>query len=114
MSNHHRRAGKGRCRRGAAGLQGDYSGTCVVCLQPTDTALGFRGTAEWLAARLVVLGLPNEQAIAMVQNVEGDEMMVRVCAACVERCPASFPPPALVLPGRAILTIEQPSPEDDC
>lgn len=44
------------------GLNGDYRGTCVVCLRGTDTALAFVGEAEWAIAGLKVLGLPKKEA----------------------------------------------------
>ena len=90
----------------------DFKGSCVVCLQGTDTALGFAGSPEWCAAALQVLGVPEDQALRMMEAHNGSEQFpdymelpVRVCAACVERCPASFPRPVLALPGVQLPTI---------
>ena len=104
----------------APGLDGTDPGSCIVCLGGTDTALAFRGVAEWHAAGLVDLGLPMEHAVRTAQGAEamtlqgiaaGDEtveaelldgMVVfeasyRVCCACVAdanaRMAHPFPPP---------------------
>jgi hypothetical protein len=49
------------------GLNGDYRGACVVCLKGTDTALAFRGEAEWTLAGLMRLGLPKKEAYATLE-----------------------------------------------
>jgi ferredoxin len=99
-----------------------YANTCIVCLKPTDTAMAFRGEAEWLIAGLVTLGVPEDQAYGAYRQSEnkGDaddledgevragvhDMSVRVCAACVRACPAGFPAPALAVSGAVLPTIE--------
>lgn len=91
------------------GLQGSYRGTCVICLQPTDTALGFRGGPEWLAAGLMTLGMTDREAIAVYeQGPPRDEMPVRVCRACVRACPADFPDPVPIIDGAELPCIGQP------
>ena len=100
------------------GLDGTYSGTCVACLRPTDTALGVQGVPEWHAGVLVALGLPDKEAIALVAeflDAMGDgpgpdgryERVYRVCGHCAARVPP-FPRPALALPGEPVPTIGQP------
>ena len=90
-------------------LQGNYSGSCVMCLRGTDTALAFTGEAEWLIAGLINLGLArddaNRTAFAMFEDMGCDPDMVpegrqtfgvRVCAECVSKAPYSgFPSPGV-------------------
>jgi hypothetical protein len=102
------------------GLRGDYDGTCVVCLTPTDTGLAFRGPAEFLIAGLTVLGVPEDQAHAVYRHSQAEEgnhlapgqvkdgihnLLIRVCARCVARCPANFPAPVLAIHGAELPTI---------
>lgn len=55
-----------------AGLDGSYSGSCIICLQGTDTGVGFRGEAEWIAAAIVRLGVNDAKiAGAMVSLATG-------------------------------------------
>ena len=100
------------------GLDGTYSGTCVACLRPTDTALGVQGVPEWQAGVLVALGLPDKEAVALVAEFldatgEGPgpdgryERVYRVCGDCAARVP-HFPRPTLALPGEPVPTIGQP------
>lgn len=110
-----------------AGLQGDFRGTCVVCLRPTDTVLGFRGSAEWVIVGLQVLGVPEDQAYltafeawqeeakrAGAPLVLGDvpagvvSMAVRVCRACVAKSEVTLPEPVLDLDGTAVPYVLQP------
>src|SRR5918996_689446 len=49
-------------------LQGDYQDSCVVCLRGCDTALAFVGDRDWMAEGLVHLGVPFDQAAAMIQD----------------------------------------------
>lgn len=99
-----------------------YSGTCIACMRPTDTGMAFRGVAEWLMAGLIVLGLPEDQAMEIyrqqqrergIELAEGEaagginEMSIRVCAACVAKCPADFPPPVLAIPGAILPVVGQ-------
>lgn len=97
------------------GLQGDYQGTCIACFRGTDTALGVRGEPEWHAAFLHRLGLPMDQAIAIVERrpeartVRADgqsDGMYRVCSECAAK--ANFPAPVLAIEGAALPTIAQP------
>lgn len=95
------------------GLDGTYAGTCIACLRPTDTALGFRGEPEWHAAGLSRLGLPMAEAVAMVETYGGEpgpdgryDAVYRVCERCAAR--AGFPKPGLALPGEGVPSIGQP------
>lgn len=92
------------------GLDGTYSGTCIACLRPTDTALGVRGEAEWHAAFLVVMGVPEDEARLTVQrhapSSDRYDAAYQVCGRCARNSP--FPQPALALPGAPVPTIEQP------
>lgn len=42
--------------------------SCIACLTPSRTALGYRGTLEGHVAFLVVLGVPMEEAVATVEE----------------------------------------------
>ena len=78
--------------------------SCVVCFKgDVSTAVGFIGEAEWLMAGLEVAGVPNNQAIAMVERQaaeqygcdaghvpEGEmQMAMRICPECAAK--ANFP-----------------------
>lgn len=89
-------------------LQGNYQGSCVVCLHGTDTALAFVGEAEWLVAGLDVLGIPDDEADIMVAEffegkgadpgkvLDGEhKMAVQVCAGCVAKAKPNFPAPGI-------------------
>ena len=88
------------------GLDGTYRGTCVICGRGTDTAIGFRGEAEYVIAGGIRLGLPEPQARRRLELATGcdpgnvpDRIIThayRVCAACVERANPNFPRPGLV------------------
>jgi hypothetical protein len=77
------------------GLRGSYEDSCVVCLRGTDTGLVFAGEAEWAAAGLVNLGVPADQAVAILSHGTGSEpgkvpdgditVMFRVCQACASK-----------------------------
>jgi hypothetical protein len=83
-----------RAQHQPPGIDGTYSGSCVVCLQGCDTALAFRGEAEWIIAGLRVLGLPSgeaEQTLAHATGCDPDmvpngelTVPVRVCESCVQ------------------------------
>jgi hypothetical protein len=83
-----------RARHQPPGLDGTYTGSCVVCLQGCDTALAFRGEAEWVIAGLMHLGLPHEEAEDTLSHVtdcapgmvpDGElTIPVRVCESCVQ------------------------------
>lgn len=90
----------------APGLDGTYTGSCVVCLNGCDTALAFVGEAEWSVAGLTVLGIPSDQAQTMVIEQlatvygitepdtvpDGDvTVAVSVCESCRDRSGAGFP-----------------------
>lgn len=93
------------------------TGSCIACGQGTDTALGVEGPAEWHVAFLVVLGVPSEQAGAIVSGSTGNppgsgprftyRASYRVCAGCVRDCGAAppFPAPMLALDGAEIPVI---------
>ena len=72
--------------------QDDDDESCIMCWEPTDTTLSFRGPIGWLAAILVMLGIPREDSYSMVSCfLVGDEMVVRACPKCAARCPTWFP-----------------------
>jgi hypothetical protein len=83
------------------GLQGDYRDSCVVCFQGCDTAVAFRGEAEWVVAGLSVLGVPMDQAATTVSMLAECEpgmcpegqmtVAVRVCEACHAKSRTGFP-----------------------
>ncbi len=50
------------------GLQGDYTGSCVVCGYRTDSGLVFEGEGEFLIAAMMRLGLPEFDAHAMIEQ----------------------------------------------
>lgn len=89
------------------------TGSCVVCMRGTDTALAFQGSPEWCIGGLHALGLPVDEAVATFTNGYGEhvpEWMIatyRVCAECVGNIDAEFPEPALILPGAEIPSITQ-------
>ena len=51
------------------GIDGTWTGSCVVCLRGTDTAFGLDGEPEWVAAALMTLGIPLEEAVPLM-NVD--------------------------------------------
>jgi hypothetical protein len=54
------------------GLDGTYGQSCVVCLRGTDTGLGFGpGAAEWAVAGLLLLGLSEDEAGALISSATG-------------------------------------------
>jgi hypothetical protein len=75
-------------------LNGTYTSSCVVCLQGCDTALAFRGEAEWVIAGLCVLWVPLDEAGKILTFATGCEpgmvpngeltVPVRVCETCVQ------------------------------
>lgn len=61
-------------------LQGDYHGTCIVCLRSTDSVLACSGEPEWHAEFLVNLGIPEKQAFAMIETYgEPLDAVYKVC-----------------------------------
>ncbi|UZF57082.1 hypothetical protein LH935_03540 [Gordonia polyisoprenivorans] len=104
----------------AAGLNGDWAGSCIVCFTPTDTALAFQGEPEWCIAGLVALGVPEDQAAATfaaefgtvsplgVHTVPSEEVtaMYRVCSACASA--KGMVAPALVIVGEDTPCYRQP------
>lgn len=90
----------------APGLDGTYTGSCVVCLNGCDTGLAFVGEAEWGMAGLHYLGVPTDQAETMVMEQlakvygitepgvvpDGDvTVAVSVCKSCVDKSGCGFP-----------------------
>jgi hypothetical protein len=89
------------------GLDGTYRDTCIVCMRATDTQLAFDGSAEWLMAGLMVLGIPEGEASPIALRAPGDDpehlvIQVRVCPRCVARCKAPFPAPRVLMEGSTI------------
>jgi hypothetical protein len=94
------------------GLQGDYRDTCIVCLRATDTAMAFRGEAEFLAAGLICLGVPHDDAMRIASQASGDNadnltMRIQVCALCVAKSKPSFPAPRVHMKGSNIPLVAQ-------
>lgn len=93
-----------------------HNGPCVVCMTPTDTALGFIGEEDWCVAGLAVLGLPTDVAIATYQLERPDRpdasgrytVYYRVCVECVRKCPGKFPDPGITINGVSLPGIMQP------
>lgn len=94
------------------GANMDRSGSCIVCITGTDTGIAFGGSIEWLAAGLVALGVPTEEAIATItSSVDGrsrrSTLTVRVCAKCARKSALSVTP-ALIYVGGQIPCISEP------
>jgi hypothetical protein len=96
------------------------TGSCIVCGQGTDTAVGVRGEAEWHVAFMMQLGIPYDQANATHSFATGaapghvldgiHTSHVRVCADCFANSP--FYPkvkPALYIESGELPVIEQPA-----
>jgi hypothetical protein len=101
------------------GLDGSYHGSCVVCGRGTDTLVAFRGSAEWCIAGLILLGVPESQAIGTFQVGLGNDprsmsrppgdLTIRylVCQTCAARTPFAN---ALALIGsQTVRVIPEPS-----
>jgi hypothetical protein len=83
------------------GLQGTYGGSCVVCLQGCDTGLAFWGEAEWIIAGMTNLGIPQQEALIMLEDAFGCppgtvpdgqiELPLTVCEACMARSGLGMP-----------------------
>jgi hypothetical protein len=87
-------------------------------MRGTDTALGFRGEAEWIIAGLKMLGIESEEeAYATFRRATDSEpgmvpdgileVINRVCTSCVEQAEPNFPAPALLIAGADIPCVEQ-------
>ena len=76
------------------GLDGTYRDSCVGCFHGTDTALGFRGEAEWVIAGLMRF-MPQSHAEALVSMSTGCDpgkvpageitLVFRVCKDCASK-----------------------------
>jgi hypothetical protein len=76
-------------------LQGNYQGTCVSCLTPTDTGLALEGEPEFVIAGLTVFGIDQPIAAAIVEEHCGTApgkvpdfdicMSIQVCQQCAAR-----------------------------
>ncbi len=93
MQNHHHHDNELLTRGLSAGLHGDYRGACVSCLTGTDTGLVADGSAEWILAVLQSVGVPDDEAIAVMgwsQNVVPFGRLrrgIRVCQSCAGTLP---------------------------
>lgn len=87
-------------------------GSCIVCLAGTDTGLAFAGSREWLAAGLTVLGVPQSEAVATVeQTIDGSDRSpttFRVCTDCVRASGSGLPGPALIHAGATVPCVWEP------
>jgi hypothetical protein len=95
-------ARKRTSKRPSPGLRGDYTDSCIICLQGCDTGLGFRGEGEWVVAGLMALGIRDfDEAAAVVSLATGTEpgmvpdgvitVGVRCCESCVAQSGTGFP-----------------------
>ena len=83
------------------GLDGTYRGSCAVCLTGTDTAVAFRGDAEWIIAGVHLLGISINEAALMLSLATGCDpghappgelqYPVLVCRSCADASPGRFP-----------------------
>jgi hypothetical protein len=99
------------------GLNGDYQDSCIVCLRGTDTALAFKGDAEWIITGLIMLGVPEDEALATISYVYGCPYGIvpdgtiretfRVCGECVAGAKPNFPAPVLAIPGATVPCVGQ-------
>lgn len=78
---------------------GPFSGTCIVCLKPTDTAVAFLGPPEMAMGALMAMGVPEDQAVATIEAgmepldyVLRSPIALRVCATCATRAHLSVGP----------------------
>ena len=82
------------------GLNGDWSGSCVICRTPTDTAIKIMGPANGIVVGLKLLGLPTPEAARTVRSFLGPNTRipadtvttVRVCTACCAKADPRFTP----------------------
>jgi hypothetical protein len=84
-----------------AGLDGSYRGSCVACLEGTDTGFVLHGPAEAYFAMLLVLGVPDDQAQTILEQATGSEpgsvpggtltLGTRVCRPCLEASGMNIP-----------------------
>ena len=102
--------------RTMTGLQGDYRDSCSVCLRGTDTALAFAGSPDWVVAGMIVLGIPSDEATAMlsgtpgeVPNVASMKRAIRVCEECAARAGMSVGP---LMAGGSLPTYRPLDPRD--
>jgi hypothetical protein len=89
------------------GLRGTYEDSCVVCLRGTDTGLALVGVAEFVVAGHVRLGVPENEAVAMISAATDCKpgvvpvgeftVLVRVCQECADRTGATV---GLIASGR--------------
>lgn len=101
-----------------ANLQGDYKGSCVACLQGTDSGVALVGEAEWLVAAIAFITKdPIEVAQKSVEVLMGwspgmvasgeCSMTIRVCEPCASK--VGLPKPVLLIPGQEVPTMWHPS-----
>jgi hypothetical protein len=86
---------RARLKMPEPGFQGDYTDSCIVCLQGCDTGLAFRGEAEWAVAGLRNLGVEHDVSATIIEQMFGCEpgmvpngiitVPVRVCESCVAK-----------------------------
>ena len=76
------------------GLDGTYWGSCVGCLRGCDTCVAVVGDVDWHCAFLTVIGVPLEEAEAMIQAPwfpilapDFPPVFYRVCTACAAKYP---------------------------
>lgn len=105
------------CVEAMTSPSGPLTGSCVSCLQGTDTGLTVIGEPEFIVYALELLGVPPEQGRALFCAWCGTEpdlvpdcvmtVVLRVCAACASRSQVELPEPQLLLPGQRPHGIEQ-------
>jgi hypothetical protein len=93
-------------------------GSCFICRRGTDTAIGLRGEAEWIAVAMTKLGVPTtDEAVSAIGLATGCDpgkvpvgtftMIVQVCSNCVTVADNGFPAPTLNTDGALIPTLGQ-------
>lgn len=97
----------------------ETAGLCLACLTPTDTALAFRGDAEFhIAAVMSITKDPIEIASKTYERASGadpgkvfdgvHDVIFRLCEECASR--AKLPrKPVLLTPNAEIPTFVQPA-----
>jgi hypothetical protein len=103
-----------------SGLDGTHAGSCVVCLEGTDTGLAIVGDAEYAAAGLAAMGVPITEAIATIavyaERALGFDQgtvptgkqtwVLRVCRDCADRG-EGFAAVSLIVPGASLPAYSQ-------
>lgn len=94
------------------GWQGGHAGTCVSCLRPTGLRAAVEGEAGWIAALLVRLGMPRDQAEATACGRAGglvpDGRVTRMFPICDWCAPRTGFSTVLCIDGLDVPVVRQP------